>query len=516
MAEQRRAVVIGAGMGGLAAAIRLKAAGCAVTVIDMAEGPGGKARALPSAAGPVDCGPTVLTLRQAADDLFALCGTRMEDQVDLIALPRLARHFWPDGSTLDLYPDAEANAEAIRSFASARDAEAFRQFDRRSHALFTAFDTPMMRAASPSMARIALAAARQPRLWPALLPGLTLERYLRRQFRDPRLVQLFGRYATYVGGRPAHTPAVLSLVWRAEAAGVWAVRQGIHGLAAALARCATSIGVTFRFGTTARRIIRQSGRVTGVDLQQGGTLPCDICIFNGDPRALADNLLGDAPRDALPSQTLPPSLSAWVWAFAATPHGVDLAHHNVFFTADPDQEFGPIAQGRMPFAPTLYVCAQDRELGGPPPPQERFEIIMNGPAGHAPYPTEETECRSRTFPPLKAQGLTFSPEPEKAALTTPAMLARRFPGSLGAIYGGSPEGALAAFQRPVARTRLAGLFLAGGGAHPGAGVPMALLSGQHAATAAMAAQISVSKSGPAAMRGGISTASRKTGRAPFP
>ncbi len=118
------------------------------------------------------------------------------------------------------------------------------------------------------------------------------------------------------------------------------------------------------------------------------------------------------------------------------------------------------------------------------------------------------------FPFLAAQGLTFTPEPGAAALTTPAALAGRFPGSQGAIYGLSPEGALAAFRRPPARTGLPGLYLAGGGTHPGAGVPMAMLSGRHAATAWAEDRTSASTSAPAAMPGGMSTASPTTGRAP--
>ncbi len=531
MAGKEKAVVIGAGMGGLAAAIRLSALGLAVTVVEMADAPGGKARAVPSPAGPVDTGPTVMTLPAVADDLFRLCGTRLADEVDVIPLPRLARHFWPGSGPLDLFPDPDANFDAIRAFAGLREAEGFRRFDRLSAGLLAAFDAPVMRAARPLRGPVALAAAHQPRLWPALLPGRSLESLLKSHFRDPRLVQLFGRYATYVGGRPAHSPAVLSLIWRVEAQGIFAIRQGMHGLAAALARVAAARGVEFRYATRARRIVRQGGHVTGVEVEGGGTLPCTTCIFNGDPQALAEGRLGDLP---LPKgQPVKRSLSAWVWAFAAQPQGVELAHHNVFFTPDPAQEFGPIARGQMPTAPTLYVCAQDRELGTAPPPVERFEIILNGPAGHPPPEDEEDLCRTRTFPALRAQGLTFSPPPGPEALLTPQILGRRYPGSAGAIYGASPEATMAAFQRPTARTALAGLYLAGGGAHPGAGVPMALMSGGHAATAvaedrAKAAQataapqtrapgkgpISASASAPAAMHGGTSTPSRPTGQKP--
>lgn len=509
-------IVIGAGMGGLSAAIHLRSQGYAVTLIEAADGPGGKARAVASPAGPVDTGPTVLTLRSVADRLFALCGTRTEDEVDLIALPRLARHFWPDGSQLDLFSNPEASAAAIADFAGAREADAFRRFDRLARGLYDAFEGPMMLAARPDPVAVARAALAAPRIWPALLPGMTLDRLLRLHFRDPRLVQLFARYATYVGGRPAQSPGVLALVWQAEARGVWAVRQGLAGLAAALARVAAAKGVIFRYGTVARRIVRQGGRVTGVELPGGTILPCAACVFAGDPGALRGNLLGDAARDAIAPSITPPSLSAWVWAFAATAQGVDLAHHNVFFTADPTREFGPIGRGQMPEAPTLYVCAQDREMGRPVPATERFEIIMNGPANPVPMPTEDATCRTRTFPPLARMGLTFAPEPGPAALLTPSGLAAAYPGSQGAIYGASPEGALSAFRRPLARTGLPGLYLAGGGAHPGAGVPMAMLSGQHAATALAGDRISAPTSRPAAMPGGMSTGSRTTGRARFP
>lgn len=509
-----RAVVIGAGMGGLAAAIRLAAAGCRVTVIETAETPGGKARARRTEAGPAAMGPTVLTMKSEVDSLFALCGTTTEAEVQITRLPRLARHWWPDSGPLDLYPDREANIDAIRAFAGDREAQGFARFDTAARALYDAFEQPVMRAPKPDLTAIARATLAQPRLWPALLPGMTLDRWLGQFFKDPRLRQLFGRYATYVGGRPAHTPAVLSLVWQAEAQGVWAVTDGIQALAAALARLAETLGVRFHYGTQARRITRQSGRVAHVETDQGHH-PADIVIFNGDPRALTDGHLGEAAQAALKPPGKP-SLSAWVWSFAATPEGPragDLLHHNLFFTADPQAEFGPIGQGRMPVSPTLYLNAQDRELG-PTPARERFQIILNAPPGTPDHPDEDRTCHDRTFPALGQMGLTFSPPPGPEALTRPKDLAARFPASLGAIYGASPEGALAAFQRPVARTSLPGLYLTGGGVHPGAGVPMALLSGRQAALQALQDLTSASPSGRTAMPGGMSTASLTTGQKP--
>ena len=513
-----RVIVVGAGMGGLSAAIRLAAAGLSVTVIETQDSPGGKMRSLPSAAGPVDAGPTVLTLRSVFDTLFDLAGERLDDHLHLISQPILARHWWLDGSKLDLFTDPEASAAAIATLSGPKAEAQFRRFNALSAQLYTAFDAPMMQAAKPALGAIAWNALRVPGAWPALQPGLSLGQFLARSFDDPRLRQLFGRYATYVGGAPNLSPAVLALIWQAEARGVWAVDGGMHRLATALAALAERQGVTLEYGRTVRRIDRQSGRVTGVVLSDGRTLKCDAVVFNGDPAGLLAGLLGNGPQQALPpSAAHPRSLSAWVWAFAATPSGADLIHHNVFFGSDPAREFDPISRGQMPDEATLYICAQDRHHGTPTGP-ERFEIIMNAPAqtgAKTSQPSGEIDqCRARTFPQLARFGLSFDQPPPDSALTTPAGFSALHPGSQGAIYGRSPHGTLASFQRPGARTRLPGLYLAGGGAHPGAGVPMAALSGKHAAEAILSDLTSASPSRLTDTLGGMSMASRTTGRAP--
>lgn len=485
-------VVIGAGIGGLATAIRLAAAGCAVTLVEAATAPGGKMRVVDSEAGPVDAGPTVLTMREVFDALFAVAGDRLDAHLRLIPQAVLARHFWADGTRLDLTGTRDADSAAIAAAMGSRAATGFAGFHDHAGRLLAAFDEPMMQSPVPRVAALARVALRQPALWPALLPWATLQSDLLRRLPDARLRQLFGRYATYVGGLPSLSPAVLALIWRTEARGVWAVEGGMHQLAQALLALAQRLGVQVRLGVRVLGVELASGRVTGVVLSGPGRerLAARAVVFNGDPAALRAGYLGAAVASAVPASAVAPrSLSARVWTFAARVNGPDLALHNLFFADRASDEFGPLEQGRVPQAPTIYLHAQDRARGTAPPGPERFQLILNAPAqtpGAAPEtPKERDACAHTTFSRLARFGLTFDPLPDLQALTMPGDFAGLFPGSLGAIYGRSPHGLLASLQRPQARTAVPGLYLAGGGTHPGAGVPMAALSGKFAAQAVL-------------------------------
>ena len=506
--DRPRAIVIGAGIAGLATALRLATSGMAVTLLERHGHAGGKIRTLPSAAGPVDAGPTVLTMRHVFDELFACAGAQLEDHVTLFRQTTLARHFWPDGSTLDLFDDAETSAEAISDFAGPASADEFRRFNARTARLFDAFDAPMMQAPAPRMADLVPHVLRQPSLIRDMAPLSSLRSVLARQFSDPRLAQLFGRYATYVGGAPHLSPAILSLIWQAEAAGVWVVGGGMHRLAQAIAGLAERHGVDIRLNTHVQEIRLTDGRATGVILENGTTLEAGAIVYAGDPRSLAVGSLGPALTGVAPQTArLPRSFSARVHSFAATPGGRPLQHHNVFFDADPDAEFHDLMAGRIPRTPTLYLCAEDRGQNTQPPQVERFEIIANAPATDTKTTPEDLDLwHHQIMQKMADMGVTFSPLPPVTAITTPRMFANLFPDTQGALYGQTPHGMTAALKRPTARTSVPGLWLAGGGTHPGAGVPMATLSARHAAEAISGDQTLTSLSGRMAMHGGTSTA----------
>ncbi len=501
--DQDHAVVIGAGVAGLAMAIRLASMGVRVTLLERHAHIGGKIRTTPSSAGPVDAGPTVLTMRQVFDDLFQTAGARLDDYVKLIPQHILARHFWDDGSQLDLYADAEDSVAAVTQFAGSKAGHEFRAFKNRAAKLFEAFDAPMMRSAEPKLAALTKHVMRNPHLVRHMAPLSSLAGMLKKQFSDPRLRQLFGRYATYVGGVPHLSPAVLALIWHAEASGVWAVKGGMHMLAKALYDLALRLGVQIETGAHVQSIEVQGAAVQSVLLKNGTRLRAPIVVHAGDPRALAAGALGVTVSSvAVETLRAKRSLSARVHSFAAVASGPDLAHHNVFFAHTPNSEFPELVKGRIPSDPTLYLCAQTGANG-----MERFEIIANAPADPSQLSEKDLDTwHLMIMKRMKQFGVTFDPMPTPQSVTTPRMFNTLFPETLGALYGQSPHGMMAAFQRPTARSGIAGLYLCGGGTHPGAGVPMATLSAQHAAEAIWKDRISTSPSAQTAMRGGMSTA----------
>lgn len=484
-----RVVVVGAGMAGLACALLLAQRGLQVTVVDAAPGPGGKVRQLMVDGAPIDSGPTVFTMKWIFDGILQAVGARLDQELRVTPLPVLARHFWEDGAQLDLFADPLASQDAVARFAGAEEARRFQRFCAQAREVYDALEGPFIRSTSPTVARMAGdLGLRGLSVLTRLGPMRSLWDSLATHFRDERLRQLFGRYATYCGSSPWEAPATLMLIAQVEMDGVWAVEGGMHALARAFERLAMQRGVHFRYSTPCERIELANGAVSGVRLAGGEVLACDRLVFNGDVAALAAGLLGEPARRAAPSVG-PRSLSAVTWSVHAESSGLPLDRHNVFFQRDYRSEFTDIFEaGRLPRQPTVYVCAQDRGLDGPQAGARRLLCLVNAPAvggRGALTPEALAECEHTSFSLLQRCGLTLSPQPHQVVRTTPDDFHRLFPGTNGALYGQATHGWMSAFARSPARSPVPGLFLAGGSVHPGPGVPMAAMSGQLAAAAVM-------------------------------
>ena len=528
--RMRHVVIIGAGVGGLSAALRLAAAGVEVTVVEAAPGPGGKMREVLAGDAPIDSGPTVFTMRWVFDELAADVGLSLDDHVTCKPTQTLARHGWSDGARLDLFADLEQSVAAIAAFSGARDARAYRDFTARAQGVYATLKDSFIHASRPNLFQLSrrIGFSRLGELM-RLSPYSTLTDALAGTFRDPRLRQLFARYATYCGSSPYAAPATLMLVAHVEREGVWLIEGGMQRLAEGLVAMAQRFGAVFLYNRRAARILVEGGRACGVELADGERIAADAVLMNGDVSALGAGLLGPDVTGAV--AMIPPKarfLSAITWSMQARTQGFPLLRHNVFFSDAYRAEFDDILiHGRAPRAPTVYVCAQDRGDQSPEPgaqPQsERLFCLINAPAngdGAPLQPSDLQSCEDATFRHLDRCGLKVTPLDTARVVTTPADFARMFPGSGGALYGPAQHGWMAAFARPGARTRLPGLYLAGGGVHPGSGVPMAALSGRQAALSIMAdlpsVPASTARSRPAATPGGMSMRSATTGNMASP
>jgi 1-hydroxycarotenoid 3,4-desaturase len=308
------------------------------------------------------------------------------------------------------------------------------------------------------------------------------------------------------------------LIAHVEQQGVWTVGGGMHAVARGLEKLACSHGAEFRYGHACRLIETSQGRASGVMLDTGERIAASRVLANCDPSAIGSGMLGAAAAAGAPVvRAEDRSLSALCWVIDAPTEGFPLSRHNVFFSGDYAQEFSEMTRsGRPARDATVYVCAQDRdepgadfENGAP----ERLQIIVNAPArgDTDPLPDEEiAACQARMFDRLVASGLRIETSRGHQQLTTPAQFDRLFPATGGALYGRATHGWAAAFRRPGARTAIPGLYLAGGATHPGAGVPMAALSGCRAAESILADSISTRRYRPAAIDGGISMRSATT------
>ncbi|WP_077002269.1 1-hydroxycarotenoid 3,4-desaturase CrtD [Variovorax sp. KK3] len=517
-----RVLVVGAGIGGLAAALDLASRGLEVRVLERAPTPGGKLREVEIGGVRMDAGPTVFTMRWVFDELLAHAGARLEDQLSLQRAEVLARHAWDDGSRLDLFADVERSADAIGSFAGADAARGYRAFCDRARQIHDALEHPFLRGARPTpLSLVARAGLRGMPALARISPFGNLWDALGGYFRDPRLQQLFGRYATYCGSSPWLAPATLMLVAHVEQQGVWLVEGGMHRIAQMLARLATERGAHVQYGADVAEILVSGGRATGVRLGDGERIEAGAVVFNGDVAALGRGLLGAPGARAVPAAPRAErSLSALTFNLRAEASGFALLRHSVFFSRDYAAEFDDILRrGRLPTEPTVYVCAQDRSAAhDAPAPEgaERLLCIVNAPASgdidasdaagapHALHPEEVQTCQHRTFDRLSRCGLRLDFQDTQMQATTPQHFDRMFPGTGGALYGQASHGWAASFSRPGARSRLPGLYLAGGSTHPGPGVPMAALSGRRAAESLMADRASTSRSRPAATPGGTS------------
>ena len=522
--DSERPLIIGGGIGGLTAALRLAIKGLRPIVLERADTVGGKAHQIDlsqclanrvTSNDPInmsiDGGPTVMTMIHIFEELFSDAGANLYERLDITPAEVLARHFGRDGSQLDLFTDFDASYQAIKDFAGSSEANGFTLYHRYADQIYQSVSDIFIYSEKPSPLKMVS------KMGLSILPRMLkadvhrkMWRSLSQYFKDDRLRQLFGRYATYAGNNPFMTPGTFNLIAAVEQNGVWRVRGGILALANALQDLIIRHGGEVRTSVDVSNIYSDHGRITGVWIKGEGLLKSSQVIFNGDVQALSSGLLGESVQTAVKAYPKRErSLSALTLCAMADMRKAPLIHHNVWFSDNYREEFESIESGRLPSDPTVYICAQDRGdqiKRDPQPPldihnksdeapmskhsvsdsvsshYERLFALVNAPArsDYSPLKPEEILTCQVTVNRILKQ-LEVTPSPIIQQWTTPTNWAERFPASGGAIYGRATRRWDSNLKRMGAKTKLKGLYLTGGSVHPGAGVPMAAISGNIAA-----------------------------------
>ncbi len=505
----RRVAVIGAGFGGLSAALALRAAGHEVTVYESSPRVGGKADRLRTGAADFDTGPSLFTMADVLDQVFALGGTRTSDHVTLRRLQPAFRYLFPDGVQLDLGDTPEAQAESIRASLGPAVASDFQRLLSHCRQIWEAAAPSFVYGDAPTMSAITARPVWAARSLGQIDAARSMRSALEALTRSPHLRALFARFATYSGSDARVAPATLLCVaWVELGLGSWGVEGGISAVARALADRVVALGGELCLGSGVAGIELDGDRVSGVRLHDGTTRPHDVVVSNADTRALHESLLPPRRFEARSAFTFAkgrlaqaarestPSMSGWN-AVVMTPAAGRAAHTVLFPSAAPGQgidaayygEFAAIFdRGTIRREPTVYACDQRVAHGGDSDGAGPVFLMVNAPAASAcdagpgiDFAALEAETLAR----LRTAGVAL--DGEVVFRRTPHGLADRFPASDGALYGAASNSRFAAFLRPGNRVAgVRGLYVASGTAHPGGGVPLALLSGLAAARAVAA------------------------------
>ncbi|MFI9011435.1 phytoene desaturase family protein [Actinosynnema sp. NPDC053489] len=473
-----RVVVIGAGMGGLAAAARLAAGGHEVTVLEQSGTHGGKLGELRRDGFAFDTGPSLLTLPQVYRDLFAETGGDLDAAVEVVPVDPTCHYRFADGSEVDVPHDPAAVPGALEAAFGGGAGREWAGLMADAARLWDLVGDPVLQRPLNGVGDLVRRSASVRDLW-ALAPWRTL-RGVGRRLSDPRARMLLDRYATYSGSDPRRLPGLMTVVPYVEQRyGGWYVRGGLRRLGDALFAHCGKLGVRFEFGARVTAVRAAGG---GVTVAGGAVVPADVVVSDADARHLYGHLLTDrrarGPRRALARAV--PSLSGFVLLLALRGRSPAPYHHRVLFPADYDAEFDALfgPRPRPVVDPTVYVCAPD-DPAVAPDGHEAWFVLVNAPRqGQVDWtaPGVAERYADHVLDVLAERGHDVRDRLLWREVRTPADWERDTGSVGGALYGSSSNGARAALLRPANRSPVPGLYLVGGSAHPGGGLPLVAMS----------------------------------------
>ncbi len=482
-----RVIVIGAGMGGLSAALRLAHSGHHVTVLEKNARPGGKVNILERDGFRFDTGPTILTMPQEITRLFRDVGRDPNDYIELHQFEPIYRAHFRDGTVFHLHTDEKETLEEIRAI-SPKDVSRYANFMRRTDKIWQAIDGAIFDRLFMSWRDIF-----KPEVFLAGMKVDALTSMYRRvdgMFIDARIKQLFMFQAIYVGASPRQTPATYTVIpYLEQQQGVWFPKGGLYAIVEATVQEAQEQREDIRFNCPVRQIRVEQGRATGVDLADGQFLPADVVISNADLVHTYSDLVPKTARHKYTDRRLAgydPSSSAFIMYVALDRQYPQLVHHNIYFGTDYNQEMREIfEEKRMPTDPSWYICAPTRtDPDLAPKGCEALYFLALAPALSPDSPDWEQEKYAMMEQMLdraeREAGLSDIRQHIRwKECFTPKDFEVVFNGNRGSIFGLSAITAQTAFFRPPNRSEdVKALYLVGGSTQPGGGVPIVMIGGR--------------------------------------
>jgi diapolycopene oxygenase len=488
--------IVGGGLGGLAAACVLAARGYQVTIFERNEWLGGKAAILRENGFRFDMGPTILLMPSILERIFREAGCQLNEALKLISIDPQWRSFFDDGSTLDLVADTDAMDSAVDNFCGNESSNRYREFMRRAERLHGISERYFFwRPIGGLSDMVQLTKTFRPDLLRdlvAMSPGRSVSRVVRDHFAAPQVAQMIDHFTQYVGSAPDASPAVLCGIGGMQTKeGVWYPLGGTQAIPQALAKLARSLGVEIRCNTAVEKIITSGDRVSGLRIAGGQAVELDAVVANSDcVRTYKQLIGGDVARAFARRRRYEPACSGLVLYLGLNRRYEQLLHHNFVFSRDPEEEFTAIYRhGELAPDPTCYVCSPSiTEPDVAPAGGDALYVLV-----HTPYlrpgqdwPSMLPRYRRQIFDKLKRTAGMRDLESRIVfeRSLTPLDIDQRYSVWNGAIYGLASHGRfLGAFKPSNRSPDLRGLYLAGGAAHPGPGMPMVLMSGWIAADA---------------------------------
>jgi phytoene desaturase len=474
-----RAVIIGTGAGSLASALRLRALGHEVSVVEACPDPGGRARTLSFHGHPFDAGPTVITAPWLFDELFALFGERRSDHVEFLPCDPWYRLSYADGSQMDLVPSIERQETQIARL-SPTDARNYRRFLEHSKRLY---EVGYEQLGDADFSSLSSMLAMVPKL--ISLGGFTtLWRLTARYFSDSRVRQAFSLPPLLVGGNPLTTTAIYGLIHAMERkGGIWFAKGGTSQLITQLVKLGIRVGIRFRYNTKVVGFLTDAAkRVTAVEsVLQGerALLPCDLAVWGGDPRALYQTLGPTrlSLTEKLRAKTVSSSMGLYVLYFKTRHSYPDVAHHTIVLSERWETLLKDIFQGsKLPHDPSLYLhrpAATDPSMlttDG-----ELFYVLAPVPhlGNYDSWKADESRFRNTIVSILEARILPqLGSELVFAESIDPRYFRDTLMSPLGAGFSIAPLLSQSAWGRFHNRMdKIRNLYLCGAGVHPGGGLP---------------------------------------------